>query len=597
MFSYSFELRIKNFIILIFEAVLGLLGTAVVLLPAILCVMENSRVSQVLGGWDALVYNDAQRYINILTAFLFPSELPAYPSFTPESNTKWGSLSGWLPLFSLSGVMAFMTRKNKHWLKKLIPMLAVFAFIPILNSVFQLFNTQYYARWMYMLVLMMCLATVIALEDSKIEWGAGFGATAGLTAFLAFAIGFMPTYKSGDKGSEIYDYGLMEKEHIFWIHTAIALGCLIILAIMLKLLLNKKKLLPVVSIVLVSVISAGYTLYIVGMGKTYGYDSKEYMGALVVNHKDDIDLPNSENVRTDFYEMMDNSAMYWQLPTIQAFHSVVPGSVMEFYNDIGVQRDVGSRPETSQYALRSLLSVRWLVDYCGDGQSFADDSGVTAMRGWNYYDKLSEFDIWENEYYIPMGFCYDEYILQEDYEECEDMSKAKLMLRAMVLTSEQAEKYSFISDKLTTGEGYKYDKNSYFNDCENRKAESCSSFKYTSNGFTAKIDRTGKSENTLVFFSVPYEQGWTATVNGKAVDIEKVNVGFMAVEVPADAVSEINFEYETPGLKAGLIVTFASIGVFVAYVLILKFTGYKPLKKGRKYRIVKNELTLTEKLG
>ena len=28
--------------------------------------------------------------------------------------------------------------------------------------------------------------------------------------------------------------------------------------------------------------------------------------------------------------------MYWQIPTIQAFHSIVPGSIMEFYPSIGV---------------------------------------------------------------------------------------------------------------------------------------------------------------------------------------------------------------------------------------------------------------------
>ncbi len=595
VFSYSYELKIKNFLLLIFEAVLGLLGTAVVLLPALLCVMENSRVSEMLGGWDALVYADSQRYINILTAFLFPPELPAYPTFTPNSNTKWGSLAGWLPLFSLTGVMAFMTRKNKHWLKKLIPMLALFAFIPILNSVFQMFNVQYYARWMYMLVLMMSLATIIALEDMNIEWTAPFVATAGLTLFLAGAIAFTPSYKKGDVGKEVYEYGLMDNKNIFWVHTAIALGCLLVLAILLKLTLKKKKLLPVVSIALVCAVSIGYTVYIIANGKSYGNDSKNYMNALVVNHKDDISLPNSENVRTDFYEMMDNSGMYWQLPTIQAFHSVVPGSVMEFYNDVGVQRDVGSRPKSGEYAVRSLLSTRWLVDYVGDENSFSDDNGVTAMPGWNYYDKQSEFNIWENEYYIPMGFCYDEYILHETYEEIDKMNRTKLMLKAMVLTDEQAKKYSFVADKITDAKNYRYVKDDYFYDCQNRKAQSCSSFEYTKDGFIAEIDRTKANENTLVFFSVPYEQGWTATVNGKAVDIEKVNVGFMAVEVPAGEVSKISFNYQTPGLKAGIAVTAGSIVVFAVYMIIIKLVGHKPLKKGRKYRIVKNELTLIEK--
>ena len=84
-------------------------------------------------------------------------------------------------------------------------------------------------------------------------------------------------------------------------------------------------------------------------------------------------------------------------------------------------------------------------------------------------------------------------------------------------------------------------------------------------------------------------------VNGKPVDIEKVNVGFMAVEVPADRVSEITFQYKTPGLKTGFIVTIVSFAVFAVYMLIIKRTGYKPLKQSRKYRIVKNELTFTEK--
>lgn len=595
VFTDSYKLRIKNFLLLIFEAVIGLLATSVILLPAVLCVSGNNRISQVLGGWDALVYYDSQRYINILTAFLFPSELPAYPTFTPDSNTKWGSLAGWLPLFSLTGVMAFMTRKNKHWLKKLIPILAVFAFIPILNGVFQFFNTHYYARWMYMLVLVMSLATVIALEDTKIEWGCALGATTGLTLFLALSIGFMSTAYENEDGVKSYEYGLMDNEQVFWIHTAIAVGSLLILAVLIRLLINKKKLLPMVSIMLVCVISAGYTSYIIGKGKSYGYDSKNYMNALVINHKDDIDLPDAESVRTDFYDMMDNSAMFWQIPTIQTFHSVVPGSVMDFFNDVGVQRDVGSRPKTNEYAVRSLLSTKWLIDYCGDSRNFSDPNGVTEMPGWNYYDKQSEFDIWENEYYIPMGFCYDEYILQDDYEKCEKVYRTRLMLKAMVLTPEQAEKYSFVSDKLTTSNKHSYMKSDYFMDCEARRAEACSVFEYTEDGFRAEIDRTGKAENTLVFFSVPYEEGWTAEVNGKPVDIEKINVGFMAVEVPADEVSEITFQYKTPGLKTGLIVTIASFAVFAVYMLIIKHTGYKPLKKGRKYRIVKNELTLTEK--
>lgn len=52
---------------------------------------------------------------------------------------------------------------------------------------------------------------------------------------------------------------------------------------------------------------------------------------------------DTSDCRIDVYDGMDNQAMFFQMPTIQAFHSIVPGSVMEFYPTIGIQRDVATR--------------------------------------------------------------------------------------------------------------------------------------------------------------------------------------------------------------------------------------------------------------
>ena len=66
--------------------------------------------------------------------------------------------------------------------------------------------------------------------------------------------------------------------------------------------------------------------------------------------------------------------------------------------------------------------------------------------------------------------------------------------------------------------------------CQKLKAHSCSSYEYTDDGFKAHYDNNGK-EN-LMFFSVPYSDGFTAYVNGEEADVEKVNYGFMAVKIP-----------------------------------------------------------------
>ena len=58
-----------------------------------------------------------------------------------------------------------------------------------------------------------------------------------------------------------------------------------------------------------------------------------------------------------------------------------------------------------------------------------------------------------------------------------------------------------------------------------------------------------------------------AEVNGKPVSIEKADVGFMAVPVPAGD-SEITFTYHTPGLKAGALLSLGGLVLFAGYLTV-----------------------------
>ena len=138
-------------------------------------------------------------------------------------------------------------------------------------------------------------------------------------------------------------------------------------------------------------------------------------GSGKINLDDDLDV-----CRSDFYSSTDNSGMFWQIPTIQCFHSIVPGSIMDFYPSIGVTRDVGSRPDTSHYALRGLTSCKYLFDDDSTRDEFGDpETGEnTLMPGWSYVDHQNGYDIWKNDYYVPMGFSYDSYITRTSTRPC-----------------------------------------------------------------------------------------------------------------------------------------------------------------------------------
>ena len=165
----GFHVTWSRFLLLALEAVLGLLLSAVMLVPGLLAILGNPRTSQFLFGWNGIFYGNVQRYGLIISSFFFPPDIPAYPNFFPDSNAKWSSVSAFLPLFSMTGVLAFFKGRRRHWAKALFGLCCVMALIPFLNSSFSAFNSSYYARWFYMPVLILAAMTVNALEDPAVE--------------------------------------------------------------------------------------------------------------------------------------------------------------------------------------------------------------------------------------------------------------------------------------------------------------------------------------------------------------------------------------------------------------------------------------------
>lgn len=218
----SWRISWKDFLLLALEAVLGLGLSCVLLVPSVLAVVQNYRTSNYINGWNAVLYNQVQRYLHILECFFFPPDLPARPNFTPDSGSKWASLGAWLPLFGMTGVIGWLQLHRKHWLKKFLWILFLMALVPFLNSAFQMFNSAFYARWYYMLTLMMALATVMALENERVNWKRSITWTTVITLGIALVVGLMPTIETVD-GEKSLSFGLEDYPTRLWTYVAISL--------------------------------------------------------------------------------------------------------------------------------------------------------------------------------------------------------------------------------------------------------------------------------------------------------------------------------------------------------------------------------------
>ena len=126
-------------------------------------------------------------YLEFSKAFHAPDP-PARANLFSSTTARWASIAGYLPLFSMAGVIAFFKKKRKSWMKKVITICIIFAFIPILNTSFYAFNSSYYARWYYMPILIMCVMTAYVLDNRRIKLSAGVPICAGVIYFHAIRL-------------------------------------------------------------------------------------------------------------------------------------------------------------------------------------------------------------------------------------------------------------------------------------------------------------------------------------------------------------------------------------------------------------------------
>ncbi len=556
-FSKDFHASLKKFFLVLLEAVIGVMIACVILLPSALAILANNRVSEHLFGMDMVAYSDRTRIWRILLSLFLIPDVPARPNLFSSDFGKWASIGGYLPMFSMAGVLAFLKQRDGHWAKRITVICAVCACVPILNSAFYALNGSYYARWFYMPILILALMTAYSLDNRQIDWKYGFRIC--FIFFAAFAaISLLPT-KEDD---EIHWFSFAEYPFHFYL---VLLICTAGLAVSIYLLRCRKKHKPFLkqAMALTTGFCVACTMAVVYFGAFEPSRARTYVDQ-AIDPEQEISLSVSEDnfFRIDISENYDNYPMLWKLPSMRTFHSVVPASIMDFYKELGITRDVASRADTSYYALRGLLSVEYYYQQQEIGKITAD-TPTCDLPGFVYDTTENGFYRFKNTAYVPMGFTFDYYLSKGMWDGTSTSYRTNLLMRALVLSNKQIEKYGSYMQPIANN-NVQMTEEEYLQECSNRAASACDSFRYDSSGFTATISL--ESPN-LVFFSVPYDEGWTATVNGKPADVEEVDNGFMAVAAEAGD-NTIAFHYTTPGLHAGAALTAGGVVLFAAYMLI-----------------------------
>lgn len=208
------------------------------------------------------------------------------------------------------------------------------------------------------------------------------------------------------------------------------------------------------------------------------------------------------------------------------------------------------------------------IDGYNDFNGIAKDVEVVSMLGVKYilsHEKLDDIPqyehihtvgdvyIYQNSATQGIGSFYSKTISSNQYIELTENEKDNLLVDTLILEEVDND---YIKEKSTD--------------------ESIVVFEKPQNS-SVVFGEVDAKQDGYVFVAIPFEDGWSAYIDGAEVEILQANIGYSALRVE-EGKHDILFRYHTPLLKEGIVISGIGILCFAGWIIIL----LRVAKKGRK---------------
>ena len=546
----SVKALLRSTLARLLDGVLGVGMACVLFLPSVLYVLDSARSEFSLTSGNLLYgFRDV---LVILKGLFLPGDLMNDGSALIAKN--WDSTSAYVPLFGLSFVFAYLL-KEKGWLRVLLIGGLFICFFPFLQSAFYLF-TDVYQRWWYMLVLLFVLATIKVLEaPDRYRIGLGVLLNGAIVAALYLVVRFL--YRDGSGDPLVFHKGR------FLLEALVAAGSPFLVWGLLKLrLLGWKRLAALTAAFCCA--STALTLHAYRRLNTNSDYREFFEGGLLMETLDE-----QYRYRASGMLMTTNGKAAAYL----GFCSTLENSSYAFNDLFDIHSTNMTRDRSKVSGLAALLGAKFRMTT----EPSEEDHAVPYLdhNGTVYYLVTYTKS-------CPIGFALDRYQTADQLKALPLNERASALMHAFVVEPEQIPEVSDLAEPFDP-EGI--DLRAVLVEAIDRCRENAvSDFHRDNTGFWC---RTTYDRERFVYFTVPYDRGWQATVDGKPAKII-CSGGMMLLRVPAGG-HDVRFVYHTPGLRTGAIVSGVSWLVFIGLCGCQYMIGKRKNASREKTKIKKSK--------
>lgn len=524
----QYDLTLCNFFALAAQALIGVALSGFILFPFVASLAANPRVGGILPfGKEWFVYV-AYRYFEICRSMVLPPEVMHKNSMFLLFDAV--SPEGYLPLFGLIPVFAYVVHKRKDWLSRLLLTSFVFLLVPVLNSSFNAFNATYYTRWFYMPMLFAALAVGLFLEDGSISHKPGLWVWGGFAALLVASIVLWRTLFRYDSFITYFP--------AFWGNLILAAASLAAVLFCRRLWAKSPRALAALTMVF-ALLTGAFNLTLNQI------EAREAFGPLPQLADKTFRAGETTPLPEGVYRTNSPVAnQYFGHSSPFSFNSTVSGGIFALQEAFGRQRTSTSIITYEEVGLWALLGVQYiLVDPA---------QPEVPLPNTVFYREGPVYSLVENLDALPYVLGFDQIIHQPDVQDLGPAQKSIALLHGLVLSPELFDQWKQDLQPIPAEElgGLEYAQG-----VAQRKAMAASQVTLDKNRITATLTMPTAG---AVLLTVPQDGGWQCTINGEKAELVTANWGLMAAQCPAGEL-DIVFTYRPVGSTAGLWATAAGL--------------------------------------
>jgi uncharacterized membrane protein YfhO len=185
-------------------------------------------------------------------------------------------------------------------------------------------------------------------------------------------------------------------------------------------------------------------------------------------------------------------------------------------------------------------------------------------NGYDVLEKVHDVTVMKNRYALPLGFTYTRYIPKSVFDDMPAVFRRIAVMKGFVIDDSRVEMLSDFKQVSLTELKRPYTFEVYGKDVASLRSQHLNITEHGQNSIKGTIDLT---EKRLVFFSIPFDKGWQALVDGKPAKLLLVNVGFMGL-VLDQGQHKVALRFSPRFWLPGTFISLFSIFIYLILVLI-----------------------------